>query len=69
MRKFAVLINLDFKVCKNSFCVYYKLIGNIRTIICKTNEEESFKVKEALSTKFSIKDLGRVKSLLGIRNR
>lgn len=66
-----VLINLDFKVCISSLCVYYKSIGNIKTIIflyvdnillLSNQEEKSFKIKEALSTKFSIKDLSKVKS-------
>lgn len=38
-------------------------------VLLLNNCEKSSKIKEELSIKFSIKDLDRVKSLLGIRIR
>ena len=71
-------MKLGFKNYTNSPCVYSKLKGDTKLIVAiyiddslllSNNNEEKNKLKKQLALEFNIKDLGKVKSILGIRVR
>lgn len=72
----SILLNLDFNPLICTPCVYSKTKGDTKLIVCvyvddilllSNNCVDKLKLKKQLASKLSIKDLGDVKMILGIR--